>query len=373
VQNLQPYFLETDDFKVRYRIMLALHALHNPLLIKDYVVVKGKGAFKRSELESYGNEVQRLIKEAPSQDRFPVVDFHIHPKLPDLKFFSDMREAGVTHAVILATDTDPTDVDRPEIREKLRKNFARSPMSHSVSFVNILSQIKSSLYSYTHVTNQDVADWVEDYPDKLFGFGSVNPSKNREYVEENLEEVGRLKMRGFKFLPFSQFFNPAENENMNLVCEYCLRTGAIILSHSGCGAGPFEIPEMSEDAHPGLWEPLLKRFPEVQLVLAHFGAYSELIPGIWFNEVLQLGKKYHNVYADLAAVNWLLDREEAVREIRNTIGFDRVLFATDYPLPLTSGVSLAYLVSRLKANTNLSEEEKRQVLGENATRLLGIV
>jgi predicted TIM-barrel fold metal-dependent hydrolase len=88
--------------------------------------------------------------------------------------------------------------------------------------------------------------------------------------------------------------------------------------------------------------------------------------------VLQLGKQYRNIYADLAAVNWLLDREVVVKEIRKTIGFDRVLFATDYPASLASGMSLAYIVSGLKANTNLSEKEKRKVLGENAARLLGI-
>ncbi len=78
------------------------------------------------------------------------------------------------------------------------------------------------------------------------------------------------------------------------------------------------------------------------------------------------------MFADLAAVEWLLDREMVVKEIRKTIGFDRILFGTDYPLPLTAGVSLAYLVSGLKANILLTEKEKRKVLGENAAQLLGL-
>ena len=117
---------------------------------------------------------------------------------------------------------------------------------------------------------------------------------------------------------------------------------------------------------------LVKKYPDVPLVLAHFGAYSSQIPGIWLHEAMQLGGKYRNVYADLAAVNWLLDREEVVKEIRKTIGFDRVLFATDYPQPQYWGVSLAYLVGRLRVNSYLTEKEKRKVLGENAARLLGI-
>ncbi|MBL7225802.1 MAG: amidohydrolase [Desulfobacteraceae bacterium] len=372
IERLRPYLFQVDDFRVKYRITLALQALHIPLRVGDYVLLKGKGAFKPSELESSDYHLQGPYTGPSRPNLLPVVDFHIHPKSPDLKFFADMREAGVTHGVILATDTDPSDVDRPEIKEQLRKAYSSSPQSHRAPFESVLKHIRASLYSHTHVTDQDVADWVEDYPDILIGFGSVNLSKGRAYVKKKLEEIDRLKLRGVKLLPHSQFFNPSENENVDLLFEYCRQTGAIVLSHSGCGPGPFEVPELSGNSHPALWEPLVKKFPDVPLVLAHFGAYSTDIPGIWLYDVLQLGKKYKNIYADLAAVNWLLDREEVVKEIRKTIGFDRVLFATDYPASLVSGMSLAYMVSGLKANTNLSEKEKRKVLGENAARLLGI-
>ena len=53
----------------------------------------------------------------------------------------------------------------------------------------MLEQIKSGLYSPTHVTDQDVADWVEDYPGMFTGFGSVNLSKPRQYVEKKLETI----------------------------------------------------------------------------------------------------------------------------------------------------------------------------------------
>jgi predicted TIM-barrel fold metal-dependent hydrolase len=116
----------------------------------------------------------------------------------------------------------------------------------------------------------------------------------------------------------------------------------------------------------------LAKYPDVPLVLAHFGSYSKEIPGIWLFEALQLGKKYRNVYADLASVEWLLDRENVVQEIRKTMGFGRILFASNYPHFQASDVSLAYIVSGIKANTNLTPKEKRKVLGENAARLLNI-
>lgn len=372
IRELQPYLDHVDDFRVKYRIFMALKALHQPLSVDDYVVVRGKGAFRLSELEASQVDVQKLAEKPLEPSGCQVVDFHIHPKSPDLKFFADLKKAGVTHAVILATDTDPADAERPEIQERLKSDYNRCSLAQRLPFESMLRQIKASLYSPTHVTNQDVADWVSDYPDLLTGFGSVDPSKDRAYVETKVAEVERLELRGFKLLPFSQFFNPAENSHLELLFESCRRTGAVILSHTGCGAGPFEILELSGNNHPALWENLLKRYPDVPLVLAHFGAYSTHVPGIWLYEALQLGKKYDNVYADLAAVDWLLDRESVVKEIRKTIGLERVLFATDYPGPLPAGVSLASIVKSLKSNKHLTDKEKCKVLGRNGLRLLGL-
>jgi predicted TIM-barrel fold metal-dependent hydrolase len=292
--------------------------------------------------------------------------------MPDLKFLSDLRKAGISHAVILATDTDPKDVDRPEIIEKLRSNYASTEQSRKVPFEEYIEFVRSDLFSNTHVTNQDVADWVADYPEILIGFGSVNLSKGREYVQNKLEQIERMELKGIKLLPYSQFFNPAENENMGVLFEYCRRTGSIILSHSGCAAGPFEPVELSRDSRPKLWEPMAKKHPDVPIVLAHFGSYSSQYPGIWFDEAVELMKNCRNVYADISAVIYLFDDKEKIEKIRNTIGFDRVLFATDYPGPLYYGISLAGIVQRLKTNPFLAEEEKAAILGQNAKRLLGI-
>lgn len=367
IEALQPYLEQVDDFRIRYRLLMALKILHHPFRVDDYVLVAGKGAWRLSELEDWQ---QVSAGSEPRVELTRVIDVHIHPKSPDLKFFADLQEAGISHAVILATDTDPADVDRPEIRAKLEANYSRSALAHRLPFPQMLRQIRASLYSPTHVTNLDVADWVQDYPDRLIGFGSVNLSKSRDYVAAKIEEVHRLGLRGFKLLPYSQFFNPAENDNIDLLFDYCRQEKAIVLTHTGCGAGPFELLELSGDTHPNLWEPVLQRYPEVPVILAHFGAYSSHVPGIWLYEALQLGKKYPNVYADLAAVDWILDREMVVKEIRKTIGFDRVLFGSDYPLPLSAGISLTSLVRHLRANKFMTDKEKCKVLWRNAARLL---
>jgi predicted TIM-barrel fold metal-dependent hydrolase len=368
IQVLQPHLEAADDWRLYNRLHLALQALHRPLNISGYHLVKGKGAVKvtpEGNLEEAGSSPFKV-------PLFPIVDFHIQPKTPDLKFFTDMRDAGVTHGVIVAADTDPEDVDRPEVREQLKSAFDRSQSSGRMEFESLLKHIKKSLHSPTHVTNVDVADWVQDYPDALIGFGSVNLSKDRSYVRRNLDEIERLKLKGLNLLPHAQFFNPAENEHMPMVFEFCQQGGYIILSHTGCGKGPFEMIELSQNSHPSLWEPWLKKYPEVPLVLCHAGAYSTEIPGIWLFDALQLGQSHPNVYIDLAGVDWLLDRENVIQEIRKTIGFDRVLFATDYPAPLSTGASWAYVAKRVQTSSNLTPKEKHKILGKNAARLLGL-
>jgi predicted TIM-barrel fold metal-dependent hydrolase len=370
IQALQPHLkAAAEDWRLYNRLHLALQALHRPLNISGYHLVKGKGAIKVSP------EGQLEEEEGPSPFKvplFPVVDFHIHPKTPDLKFFADMREAGVTHGVIVASDTDPEDVDRPEVRDQLKSAFERSHSSGRMEFDSLLKHIKKNIYSPTHVTNQDVADWVQDYPDILVGFGSVNLSKDQAYVRRTLDQIERHKFKGLNFIPHAQFFNPAENEHMPSIFEFCRQGGYIILSHAGCGKGPFEMIELSQNSHPSLWEPWLKKYSEVPLVLSHAGAYSTEVPGIWLFDALQLGKSHANVYIDIAGVDWLLDRENVIQEIRKTIGFDRVLFATDYPAPLSTGASWAYVAKRVQTNSNLTPKEKHKILGKNAARLLGL-
>ncbi len=369
IEQLRPHLLGATDPRVKNRLTLALQALHRPLKQEDYVLVKGKGAMKPSELkESAAGESET----PPPPELFPVVDFHVHPQTPDMKFFSDMREAGITHGVLSAEDTDPDDVDRPEIIQKLEEAYGKSAQSSRMPFQSLKKHIRASLLSPLHVTNRDVADWVSDYPGKLFGFGSVNLSKDGDYVERTLESIDKLGLRGVNLSPHSQFFNPSENDNVDLLFQFCSETEMIVTTHCGCGMGPFEILELSQNCHPSLWEPWVKKYPDVPLVLSHFGAYSVNIPGIWLYEALRLGQKHRNVFADLSSADWILDRENVVNEIRKTITFDRVLFASNYPIPLASGVTSTYLVSGIKANMHLTEKEKRKVLGENAGKLLGL-
>ena len=352
------------------RVQMTMNAIQRPVRVRGYIVVKGKGAYTTAEWEAAGYDMAKLDTVAQMPEYYPAVEFHVHPKMPDLKFLSDFKKAGLSHAVILATDTDPADVDRPEIRELLQRRYNRSEHSRQVPFEQYLQFIRTNLFSNTHVTDEDVADWMTDYPDTIVGFGSVNLSKSPDYVTVKLAHIEKLKLRGIKLLPYSQFFNPMENENMDLLFQYCRRTKSVILSHTGCAAGPFELAELSQDSRPSLWTDMARKYPDVPIVLAHFGSYSSKQPGIWFHDAVETMQQCKNVYVDISAAHYLFDDEENIKTIRNKAGFDQVLFGTDYPGPLHYGQTLEGLAKKLKANRWLSDEEKAAIFSGNAKSIL---
>jgi|DewCreStandDraft_1066081.scaffolds.fasta_scaffold01415_20 predicted TIM-barrel fold metal-dependent hydrolase len=298
-----------------------------------------------------------------------VVDAHVHPKMGAEALLAEMDTAGVTHAVLLAVDTDPEDIKRPDLRRQTRFRFFRTPEAMRVFWSEIEAIMVQKLTP--KVTNTIVADLVAAHPDRFIGLGSVNLCKDAGYVEAKLAEIERLGLRGVKLLPFAQFFDPAESENFRRVCAWCEETGRVILIHTGCGASPWDARALSEDANPERLRPVLETYHRVPIILAHLGSYSKDEPGIWFEEAVQLGADYPNVWGDLAAVAWLVEEEWRVERIRETIGFDRILFASDYPA-VANQVSIRYMIDLIRESPYLSDTEKANVLGRNAAQLFGL-
>ncbi|MDH5701442.1 MAG: hypothetical protein OEZ12_01525, partial [Candidatus Bathyarchaeota archaeon] len=46
-----------------------------------------------------------------------IIDVHVHPLVSETQILEEMDEAGVDRSILLGTDTDPLDVDKPEIKE----------------------------------------------------------------------------------------------------------------------------------------------------------------------------------------------------------------------------------------------------------------
>lgn len=112
--------------------------------------------------------------------------------------------------------------------------------------------------------------------------------------------------------------------------------------------------------HPEAWRPALENFPDLHLCLAHFGGdewrhgpigeWKDSPPSEWIKSIIDLTKKYNNVYTDISCFNleneltgindekkkvrnalnkmlhWIRDREE-YKHLRN-----KIIFGTDWYL-----------------------------------------
>jgi len=306
-----------------------------------------------------------------------IIDIHVHPFYKENRILKEMERAGIARAVLLAVDADPMDVEKPEIKNKLRARHLESGSMEFWGFkpLTIEDQIKRFFqdliiyYPDLKSSNQEIADLVKNHSDKFIGFGSVNPNKDEEYVEAKLKEIEDLGFKGIKMLPTLQMFNPVENKNFEKICEYCEKNRKIILYHTGCDPGPWENPVISEDANPKYLTNILERY-NLKIILAHFGSYSAWKPGIWFEEALELGRRFDNVYFDTAAVSSFIFSEKVLDKIRENVGLDRLLFGSDYPV--VWGSDMKCEVDFIKAFKNLTEEEKEKILGLNAMKFLAL-
>jgi predicted TIM-barrel fold metal-dependent hydrolase len=299
-----------------------------------------------------------------------VIDFHVHPPslFPDEKYknhlseeeelLERMNEAGVDKIVLLATDI------RVEDWEKYCRHNHLTP------------QDVPALYEWYYrirgiferrVSNEMVKTFVDFYPERIIGFGSVNPNEEEQEIIKELEKIKKFGFKGVKLLPTLQFFNPME-ERMDIIYNEARRLGLTILFHTGCDPGPWESPNFSENANPKYIGEVARRYPDLKIVCAHMGSYSLYSPGIWFEEMIKV-LKHENVYADCSSVfDQKLIREAAL------MFPNKIIYGSDYPCISgyccrNTGMSRP-LAQIIDMDINIGLKEK--ILSKNAEELLNI-
>ena len=299
-----------------------------------------------------------------------IIDFHVHPipgEVDEKSILKEMEKAKVDMAVLLALDLYPQHLRNENERRKFLEKCLNLYIWNGLQALKNVERILETV----NISNKTVAVMARKYPRKFIALGSVNPSKDIKYIEEKLREIEKLELKGIKLIPTLQFFNPKnEVRKLSRIFEFCEKNGKIIVFHTGCDPAVWEYQEFSENANPKLLEGYIRNFKDVQVVLAHMGSYSARNPGIWFKEAIELGKRYRNVWFDVAAVTYLLTEKRFAEIIDREIGWERVLFGSDFPI--VKGYGMASAISEVRASPYLSVKEKNMVLGLNAMKLLGL-
>jgi len=205
----------------------------------------------------------------------------------------------------------------------------------------------------TMISNDEVARFAGEYPDRLLGVGSVDISRPMQAVAEARRCVEELGFRGIRVLPWlwelpptDRLFYPVYAACCELGVPFCTQIG-----HTG--------PLMaSEVGRPIYLDRVALDFPELVIVGGHIG-YP------WTDEAVAVTTKHANVYIDTSA--WTAKRypPQLVDYLR-TNGSRKVLFGSNYPM-----IAPARALDGLDA-LGLSPETRALFLGANAKRVYGI-
>jgi predicted TIM-barrel fold metal-dependent hydrolase len=207
--------------------------------------------------------------------------------------------------------------------------------------------------------NDFMASLPEKYPGVLMGFGSVDP--HHEKAAQEIDRAADLGLKGLKFHPTMQRFDPAEPAFSPLWARMEER-GLIALFHTGtCGIGagtPGASGTKIRYSHPGFLDSVGADFPGVNWIAAHFG-------WPWTAECLAIALHKSNVWIELSgwAPGYL--PPEVVREAGKRLN-QRTLFGSDYPF-----IPLDRWFTEFDA-LGLPEEAAENIRWRNAAGLLGL-
>ena len=205
------------------------------------------------------------------------------------------------------------------------------------------------------ISNDEVAAFVAQYPERLVGVASVDLRRPVAAVRELRRAVRELGMRALRIVPWLWGLPPNDRRYYPLYAE-CVELGIPFCTQVG-HTGPLRTSETGRPI-PYLDDVALE-FPDLVIVGGHIG-YP------WTNEMIALATKYPNVYIDTSAYTARRFPPELVaymREQRPAQGDVRHQLPDDHA---------AARRSRAWTRLELDAEATELFLSGNARRVFGL-
>ena len=215
---------------------------------------------------------------------------------------------------------------------------------------------KTSDYFKRH--NDYIIESVMSNPDRLIGFSCFDPVS-----AEGAKEAERCFKAGLKGVGELAIYDSPLTDGiiskMGDVMAICVENDAPLLLHTNEPVG-HQYPGKQEITLKQI-ENLLKTYPYNKIILAHWGG------GIFFYFLLKKETKeaLKNVWFDTAASPYLYDAA-IYKTAGSILGYDKILFGTDYPL-LKPGRYFRELES-----SGIAPEDIEKIKGKNTAELLSL-
>jgi predicted TIM-barrel fold metal-dependent hydrolase len=162
--------------------------------------------------------------------------------------------------------------------------------------------------------NNFIAQAVAESRGRFTGLGTLHPDS--EDMEADVNEILSLGLKGVKLHPDIQNFK-VDDPKVIHIFEICNEKCLPLLIHTG--------DSRFDNSNPDRVEKILKMFPDLTIIGAHFGGWS-----VW-EEATEKLSKYKNFYVDTCSSFYALSRETA-RKIIDSYGYEKVIFGTDFPM-----------------------------------------
>ncbi len=202
--------------------------------------------------------------------------------------------------------------------------------------------------------NRYVYESVQAHPDRLIGFGWVDPhygyDAGCDEIKRCIEEYGfhGVKMNGAQ----NQFYIDDPAKSLPLI-EKIAETGKAMAFHIGTDA--------YEATHPFRLAKIAKMYPEMPILMVHMG-------GVGFhdlsNAAIEVLAEYPNVTA-IGSANRAVNILKALKKV----GTDRICFGSDAPFNL---MHVEVAIYNALMDGEFTQEQQSQVMHGNISRVLGL-
>ena len=259
-----------------------------------------------------------------------IIDFHVHiypDKIAERaiksvgEFYNlEMRGSGTAEKIL--TDCKKTGVT--------------SCVVHSVAVT--ASRVES--------INDYIASECEKHKE-FYGFGTMHAD-----FDNKIDETKRfldMGLKGVKIHPDTQLFN-IDDERMFELYDFLQQTKTPILIHTGDYRYDF--------SHPRRLKNILKEFPDLIAIGAHFGGWSIFDLAL---EYLKDTKCYLDTSSSLPMTGL-----KRAKELIRIYGAERIVYGTDFPMWDPEQCLNEFM------SLNLSNDENKLILSENAKKILNI-
>ena len=230
--------------------------------------------------------------------------------------------------------------------------------------------------------NDAVAEFVSKAPDRFVGIANI------DFIDpegsKSVKEVVRAKDLGLKGIgelyPPIGPWDPADKKCFPIY-EKAQELGLPIMIHLCSESFPAPYVNLRYN-DPYMLDTVLRNFPDLMFIFCHMG-------GDYVHHLYVLMKARMNVYAEISSISWggvpspyhgffNISRKSVLEKFLGMrLGSQRLLWGTDVQAPYNSDMEKDNVHGTIKDNPlvklmeelNLNEEDKANILGENARKV----